>query len=90
MIPPLEHKRELRAHLALLVGREGVDDPVDGLRAGIGVKRREHKVTGIGDRERSTHRLQIPHLTDQDRVGILPKSVLERSRETRSVGPIAR
>ena len=37
-----ENEGELRPHLRLLVGREGVDHSVDGLGCGVGMKRCEH------------------------------------------------
>ena len=68
---PLEHERELRADLRLLVRREDVDDAVDGLRRRVGVQGAEGEVAGLGDAQRRLDRLEVAHLADQHDVGIL-------------------
>src|SRR5262249_37834371 len=77
----LEHERELRAHLGLLMRREGVDDPGDGLDRGPGVERREDEVAGFCDCERGLDGLPVAHLADQDHVGVLSQHLAERLRE---------
>src|SRR5215211_2450942 len=54
---PLEHEGELRAHLALLVTREDVDDAVDRFGRAVGVQRGEGEVSRLGDRERRLDRV---------------------------------
>ncbi len=67
---PLEHERELRANLWLLVAWEDVDDAVDRFGGGVGVQRREREVTGFCDRERGLDRLEVAHFTDENDVRI--------------------
>ena len=82
----LEHERELRAHLRLLVGREDVDDAVDGLHAAVGVQGREGQVAGLGDDQRRLDGLQVAHLADEHDVRVLAQDVLERLLEGAGVG----
>jgi len=65
----LERAGEGDADLVLLVRREEVDDPVDGLGGVDGVQRRQHEVPGLGGAERGGDRLFVAHLTDEDHVG---------------------
>src|SRR5262245_48314875 len=80
----LKRRRELHAHLALLLGGEDVDDAVDRGRRALSVQRREHEVPGLGCGERGRDRLEVAHLADEDHVGVLAergtKSVGERRR----------
>ena len=48
---PRSERGEHRAHLAVLVGREEVDDAVDRLGSVGGVQRREDQVAGLGGGE---------------------------------------
>ena len=57
--------------LVLSLGRENVDDAVERLGGVIGVERRDHEVTGFGQREGDGDRLGVAHLADQDDVGVL-------------------
>src|SRR5262245_28255102 len=66
----LQRERELGEDLLLLVGREHVHDAVDGLVRGVRVQRREHEVTGLGDRQRRLDGLEVAHLTNQDDVRV--------------------
>jgi hypothetical protein len=71
----LEHERQLRADLRLLVRREHVDDAVDRLtRCWCAASRSE--VTGLGDRQRRLDGLEVAHLADQDDVRVLAQDVL--------------
>jgi hypothetical protein len=65
----LEDRRELEAHLLLLVRREHRDDAVDRLGRVEGVQRREHEVAGLGRGERRLDRLEVAHLAHEDDVG---------------------
>lgn len=58
--------------LGLLVLREHVDDPGDGLGCAARVEGTEHQVTGLGRGERERDRLQVAHLAHQDVIRILP------------------
>jgi len=78
---PLEHERELRAHLRLLVAREDVDDAVHGLGRGVRVQRREREVARLGDGQRRGDRLEVAHFADEHDIRVLPQGVLERGRE---------
>ena len=82
----LEADRELRADLALLVGREDVDDAVDRLRRVLRVQRGEDEVAGLGRGQRGADRLQVAHLADEDHVGVLAQRGLEAEREGLRVG----
>ena len=75
----LEADRELGADLALLGGREDVDDAVDGLRRVLGVERGEDEVAGLGRGQRRADRLHVAHLADEDHVGVLAQRGLEAS-----------
>ena len=82
----LQGDRELRAHLALLLGREDVDDPVDRLRGRLGVQGGEDEVAGLGRGQRGGDRLQVAHLADQDHVGVLSQGGAQAEREVGRVG----
>src|SRR5664279_2852023 len=73
----LQRAGELHPDLLLLVGREHVDDAVDRLGGVLGVQGGEDEVAGLGGGERYRDGLQVPHLTDEDDVGVLPQHVLE-------------
>ena len=77
----LQGRRELGSHLALLVGREDVDDAVDGLRGILRVKGGEHEVAGLRCGERDGDGLEVAELADEDHVGVLAQHVLERGCE---------
>ena len=83
---PLERDRQLGADLALLLGREHVDDAVDRLRRVLGVERREHEVAGLGRGDRGADRLEVAHLADEDHVGVLAQRRLQRVAEAGRVG----
>ncbi len=83
---PLEHKRHLRPDLRLLVGREDVDDPVDGLSGRVRVERAEGQVTRLGDPQGGLDRLEVAHLADQNDVGILAQGRPEGVGEGVGVG----
>ena len=81
-----ERHGELRAHLLLLIGGEHVDDPVDGLRRVVGVERREHEVTGLGEGERVRDRFEVAHLAHQHHVGVFAQCSAEGIAERHAVG----
>ena len=72
---------ELQAHLRLALGREHVDDAVEGLRRVVGVQRREHEVSGLGERQRDRDALEVAHLTDEHDVGVLTQRAAQRPVE---------
>ena len=82
----LEADRELGADLALLGGREDVDDAVDRLRRVLGVERGEDEVAGLGRGQRRADRLHVAHLADEDHVGVLAQRGLQAERR-RSARP---
>ena len=47
----------------------------------VGVQRREHEVTGLGDGQRELDRLGVTHLTDEDDVGVFTQRDAQRPRE---------
>ena len=69
----------------LLVRREDVYDPVDGLGGVLGVQRPEDEVPGLGRRHRERDGLQVAHLADEYHVGVLPQHVLQRLGEALGV-----
>jgi hypothetical protein len=71
--------------LALLLGREDVDDAVDRLRGRLGVQGGEHEVPGLRRGQRGRHRLEVAHLADEDHIGVLTQSGLQRQREVLGV-----
>ena len=66
---------QLGADLLLLVRREDVDQPVDGLRRGLRVQGGQHQVAGLGGGDRDRGRLEVAQLADQDDVGVLAQHV---------------
>jgi hypothetical protein len=74
------------AHLRLLVGREHVDDAVDGLGRARRVHRAEHEVTGLGGGERERDGLEVAKLADQDHVGVLAQTAAQRVGERLGLG----
>ncbi len=83
---PLQDEGELRPHLRLLAGREGVDDPVHRLDGAVRVEGGERQVARLGDPEGGFHRLEVAHLADEDDVGVLAEDRAERVREGVRVG----
>ena len=81
----LEHERELRADLILLVRREDVDDAVDRGDGAVRVERGEDEVTRLADGERGLDGLEVAHLADEHDVRVLPEDVLERGLEALGV-----
>ena len=82
---PAQGRGEHHPRLLLEVGREEVDDPVDGLGRVQGVERREHEVAGLGGGERRADRLLVAHLADQDHVGVLAQDPAHRAGEALGV-----
>ena len=70
-----------RADLRLPVGRELIDDAVDGGRRGRRVQRAEHEVAGLGGLDRDRDRLEVAHLADQHDVRILAQRRAQRVLE---------
>ncbi len=58
-----------------------MDDALDRARCGPAVHRREHQVAGLRRCEREADRLGIPHLPDEDHVGVGAQCVAQGSRE---------
>ncbi len=83
---PLQGHRQLHPHLTLLVGGEHVDDAVDRLGGVLGVQGGEHEVAGLGSGQGGGDRLQVAHLADEDHVGVLAQSGLQRVAEALGVG----
>ena len=82
----LEHERQLRADLRLLVRGEDVDDAVHRLDGAVRVERREREVARLGDAERALDRLEVAHLADEHDVRVLAEDGPERVRERVRVG----
>ncbi len=80
-----QRARELQADLRLPFAREDVDDPVERLRRVVGVQRREHQVTGLGQRQRDRDALDVAHLADEHDVGIFAQRGTKRPLERRGV-----
>ena len=82
----LERDRQLDADLALLRGREHVDDAVDRLRGVLRMQGGEDQVAGLRRGQRGGDRLQVAHLADQDHVGVLAQGGLQGRGEAGGVG----
>ncbi len=82
---PLQGPGERDARLAVLVGGEEVDDPVDRLDGVDGVQRREHEVARLGGRQGGGDGLGVAHLADEDDVGVLPHRRAEGDEEALGV-----
>src|ERR687890_332651 len=76
---------QLRTDLVLLVRREDVYDPVDGLRGILGVQRPEDEVPGLRRRYGERDGLEVAHLAYEYHVGVLPQDVLESLGEALGV-----
>ena len=61
-------------------GKE-VDDSLYGLVNAGCVAGGNYQVTGLGDGEHRSCRIRVPHLANQDDVGVLPQDVTESIRE---------
>ena len=66
----------------VLIGREDVDDSVDGALGAGGVQRGEDDVAGFGRGDGRLDRLQVSHLADEDHVGVLSQGAANRLGET--------
>ena len=82
-----QHRRQLHANLLLLVRREDIDDPVDGLRGVGGMQRGEDQVAGLGNGQRGGDGFQVTHLAHHDDVGVLAQHSAQRVRKGLSVEP---
>ena len=80
-----DRRGELRAHLLLLVRREGVDDAVHRALGARGVERAKHHVARLGRRDRRLDRFEIAKLAHEDHVGVLPQRAAEGLGEARHV-----
>src|SRR4029450_9173383 len=76
-----ENARQLQPNLFLLVGWKDGDDPVDGFGGVDRVQGRADEVTGFSGKQPGLDRLEVPHLADQDDVGILPQGAADRLSE---------
>src|SRR5215218_9279541 len=76
---------QLRADLMLLVRREDVNDPVDGLWGVLGVQRPEDEVPGLSRRHGERDGLEVAYLAHEYHVGVLPQDVLESLGEALGV-----
>src|SRR5829696_8186832 len=76
---------QLRTDLVLLVRREYVYDPVDGLRGILGVQRPEDEVPGLCRRHGERDGLEVAHLPNEYHVRILPQDMLESLGEALGV-----
>ena len=70
----LERFRERIADLVLLVGREDVDDAVDGFCRAWRVQRSEHEMAGGCRRQCQFDRFEVAHFTDENDVGIFTQA----------------
>jgi hypothetical protein len=66
------------ATLASRIGREHVDDPVDGFCGAGRVQRTEHQVAGFGGGHGQADGFQVAHFADQNRVRVFTQCGLER------------
>ncbi len=72
---PFQNKGELGPDLLLLVGWKDIDDAVDRFDAGIRMQGGKGQMTGFGGGQGGLNRLEVPHLADQDNVGVLPEDM---------------
>ena len=80
-----ETRGELGADLRLLVGREGVDDTVDGRGRAGGVQGAEDQVSGFGGGDGGFDGDQVAQFADEDDVGVLAECAAESFGEARDV-----
>ena len=67
----LQHQRQLRPDLRLLMGGKNVNHAVDGGGGRVGVQRPEGQVAGFGDAQGAFDGLQVAHFADEHHVGVL-------------------
>ena len=72
---------QLDPDLLLAVGREDVDDAVQGLGGVVGVQGREDQVARLGQGQGEADGLEVTHLADQQHVGVLPEGGAQRPLE---------
>lgn len=75
---PLERLGEHGSYLRLLILGKDVDDPVNGFRSAAGVEGAENQVTGFGRTDGECDGFQVPHLSHENHIGILPERRTER------------
>ncbi len=83
----LEVQRQVHPHLAMTVGREEVDDPLQRLVGVVRVQGRQAQVAGLGEGHGVVHGLPRAHLADHDHVRRLAQGVLQRHLEGVGVQP---
>ena len=69
----------------MLLGREEVDDAIDGGGRRGGVQRAEDEVAGVGGLQGQGDGLEVAQLAHEDDVGVLAQGGLERAAEARGV-----
>ena len=83
---PLQRERQLGPDLLLLVGREDVDDPVDGLGGIAGMQGGQHQMAGLSGAHRDADGIHVPHFTDKNHVGIFAQRRPQSIGEAAAVG----
>ena len=68
------------------MGREDVNDAVNGLRGAGGVQRRQHEVASLGGGDGGGNGFKVAHLADEDDVRILAQDVAQRGGEGAGIG----
>ena len=82
----LQRAGELDLDLVAALGREHVDDAVEGLRRVVGVQRGEHEVTGLGQGQRDGDRVEVAHFAEEDDVGVFTQGAAQAVEEVVHVG----
>ena len=78
---PAQRAGQAEPDLLLLVRGEEVDCSVDRLGGVHRVQRGKHQVTRLRCLQRGPDGLRIPHLSDQDHIGVLAHGISERGEE---------
>lgn len=64
--------------MRLLFRREGINDPIDGLRRVDSMKRSEYEVSGFRGSDGRANGFRVAQFPDQNNVGILSQSMSQR------------
>src|SRR5690606_35509135 len=71
----LDYTGKLNADLFLLMGRENVNDAINGLGNVHGMEGAEYKVTAFCRGDGDADGFEVAHFADHDHVGVLPEGV---------------
>ena len=84
---PRQCARQHRARLALVLGHEHLDEPLDGVDCADRGHAGDHQMAHLGSLQQGPGHVDVAHLGHHDHVGVLAQRVLDRRDRARGVGP---